>query len=78
MLKKSPVIEVRELFKSFNDIEVLKGVNLRANKGNVIALIGPSGSGKSTLLRCINLLENSHSGEIFFKGHSRQGKFVYS
>ena len=61
------VIEVRNLFKTFDRSEVLKGVSLSAQKGKVVALIGPSGSGKSTLLRCINLLENSEAGDILFQ-----------
>ena len=53
----APVIEVRDLHKSFGHIEVLKGIDLTAHAGEVIALIGGSGSGKSTTLRCLNLLE---------------------
>lgn len=65
-----PTIEVRDLFKSYGDLEVLKGVSLKANQGDVICLIGSSGSGKSTLLRCCNLLENSQSGDILFEGEA--------
>jgi polar amino acid transport system ATP-binding protein len=65
-----PVIEIRDLHKSYGDLEVLKGVDLRAPKGHVISLIGSSGSGKSTLLRCANLLENSQAGEILFEGEA--------
>ncbi|WP_277750066.1 ABC transporter ATP-binding protein [Falsirhodobacter deserti] len=64
----APVIEVRNLHKSYGDLEVLKGVDLTAPKGHVISLIGSSGSGKSTLLRCCNLLEDSQDGEIRFEG----------
>ncbi len=63
-----PVIEIRGLHKSFGPLEVLKGVDLVAPRGNVVALIGSSGSGKSTLLRCANLLEDSERGEILFEG----------
>ena len=69
-MSDTPVIEIRELHKSFGSLEVLKGVDMKANRGNVVSLIGPSGSGKSTLLRCANLLEYSHSGEIFFEGEA--------
>ena len=62
------VIEVRSLHKAYGDIEVLKGVDLFAKRGEVISLIGSSGSGKSTLLRCVNLLENSQDGDISFEG----------
>ena len=65
---EAPVIEIRDLHKSFGPLEVLKGVNLIAPRGHVIALIGSSGSGKSTLLRCANLLEDSQSGDILFEG----------
>ncbi len=64
----APVIEIRNLHKAYGDLEVLKGVDLVAPKGQVIALIGSSGSGKSTLLRCANLLEESQQGEILFDG----------
>ena len=64
----SPVIEIRDLHKSFGTLEVLKGVDMRALKGQVISLIGSSGSGKSTLLRCANLLEHCQQGEILFEG----------
>jgi polar amino acid transport system ATP-binding protein len=58
-------IRVRDLHKSFGDLEVLRGIDLRVEPGEVVCVIGPSGSGKSTLLRCINLLERPTSGEIF-------------
>ena len=51
------MIEFRDVHKSFGNLEVLKGINLNIEKGQVVTLIGPSGSGKSTILRCINLLE---------------------
>jgi len=63
-----PVIEIRNLHKSFGSLEVLKGVSLSAPTGHAISLIGSSGSGKSTLLRCCNLLEDSQSGDILFDG----------
>ena len=64
----TPVIEIRDLHKSYGPLEVLKGVSLTAPRGHVVSLIGSSGSGKSTLLRCCNLLENSQQGEIIFMG----------
>ncbi|MEM1066839.1 MAG: ATP-binding cassette domain-containing protein [Pseudomonadota bacterium] len=64
----APVIEIRDLHKSFGALEVLKGVDMVAPKGHVISLIGSSGSGKSTLLRCANLLEDSQKGDILFEG----------
>lgn len=60
----TPQIQVKNLHKSFGKLEVLKGIDLEINKGEVVCVIGPSGSGKSTLLRCINRLEEPTSGEI--------------
>ncbi len=64
----SAVIELSKIHKSYGDLEVLKGISVTANRGDVTALIGSSGSGKSTLLRCINLLEIPASGDIDFLG----------
>lgn len=61
-------VSVRDLRKSFGTLEVLRGVSLDANVGNVIAILGASGSGKSTLLRCINMLEAPDSGEVLIGG----------
>ena len=66
----SPVIEIRNLHKAFGALEVLRGVDITARRGDVVSLIGSSGSGKSTLLRCANLLEDSQQGEIAFKGEN--------
>jgi polar amino acid transport system ATP-binding protein len=63
-----PVVEIRDLHKSFGPLEVLKGVSLTGREGEVIALIGSSGSGKSTLLRCINMLEVPDSGSVSIAG----------
>ena len=68
MADSDPVIEVRDLHKSYGDLDVLRGVSLSAPAGHVVSMIGSSGSGKSTLLRCLNLLEDSQSGEIRFEG----------
>jgi polar amino acid transport system ATP-binding protein len=64
----APIIEIRDLHKSYGSLEVLKGVDIAARRGEVVSLIGSSGSGKSTLLRCANLLEESQQGEILFEG----------
>ncbi|MFT5930815.1 MAG: arginine/ornithine transport system ATP-binding protein [Oceanospirillaceae bacterium] len=61
-------LSITDLHKSFNENEVIKGMSLQANKGDVISLIGASGSGKSTFLRCINLLETPNSGEVSVNG----------
>ena len=66
----TPVLEIRDLHKSYGDLEVLKGVSICAPRGHVISLIGSSGSGKSTLLRCANLLEDSQQGDILFEGEA--------
>lgn len=60
------MIEVKNLRKSFGDLEVIKGVDLKINKGDVISIIGPSGSGKTTLLRCMNFLEKADAGVMTF------------
>ncbi|MBO9425470.1 MAG: ABC transporter ATP-binding protein [Labrenzia sp.] len=66
----APAIEVRDLFKRFGPLEVLKGVSMTANKGDVIAIIGGSGSGKSTFLRCINMLELPSAGSVTIHGEA--------
>lgn len=62
------ILEVKNLRKSFGDVEVLKGVDFSLEKGEVLAIIGPSGGGKTTLLRCINLLERADEGTLELKG----------
>ena len=63
-----PIISIKEVHKSFGDLEVLKGVSLDVMKGEVICVIGPSGSGKSTLIRCINGLNDIQGGSITVEG----------
>lgn len=72
----NPVIELKNVTKSFGDHKVLKGVNLKVDSGEVVSVIGASGSGKSTMLRCINLLERPDSGDILFNGESIFGQDV--
>ena len=64
------MIIVKDLHKSFEDNQVLKGVNYHIHPGEKIVVVGPSGSGKSTFLRCLNLLERPTSGEIWFDGQN--------
>lgn len=76
------MIEVRDIYKRFDNLEVLKGISLTVQKGEVIAVIGPSGSGKSTLLRCLNHLEIIDRGLIKIEGEtmayeSSTGKATY-
>ena len=62
------ILQVRNIRKSFGNLEVLKDISFDIHRGEKIAILGPSGSGKSTLLRCINQLETYDSGEIFYMG----------
>ncbi len=79
-----PLIDLKGIEKSFGDNPVLRGVDLTADKGEVVAIIGSSGSGKSTLLRCVNLLEIPQGGEIWLNGEevdfikTREGRQVRS
>src|SRR2546428_3745230 len=64
----APMVRLEGVHKSFGDNEVLKGIDLTVDHGEVLVVIGPSGSGKSTLLRCVNLLEPLASGRVFLEG----------
>jgi len=63
-----PIVSLKDVHKSFGDLEVLKGITFYVMKGEVVCIIGPSGSGKSTLIRCINALNDIQSGSIKFQG----------
>ena len=62
-----PIIRICDLHKSYDDLVVLRGVDLEVKRGEVVVILGPSGSGKSTLLRCVNLLEQPTGGQVFFE-----------
>ena len=62
------MLTVKQVKKSFDGVEILKGVDLSVEKGDVVAILGPSGAGKTTLLRCINFLEHADEGELIFEG----------
>lgn len=75
MIDKGEVLfEIKDLTKSFKNVEVLKGINTTIKAGEVLVIIGPSGSGKSTFLRCLNRLEEPTSGEVFFEGNKINDK----
>ena len=69
-MANEPVIQIKNLKKSFGEREVLKDINFDVHKGEVVCIIGSSGSGKSTLLRCINLLETPTAGTILYHGEN--------
>ncbi len=62
------LLEVKDIRKAFNELEVLRGVDITIKKGDVVSILGPSGSGKTTLLRCINFLEKADQGKLVFDG----------
>ena len=64
------LLEIKDIHKSFGNLNVMNGMDLTVNKGDVIAILGPSGSGKTTLLRCINYLETADTGTMIFNGKS--------
>ena len=63
------MLQIKNLSKSFGDLQVLRDINIDVEKGQVVVIIGPSGSGKSTMLRCLNLLEKPSGGEILYQGN---------
>ncbi|WP_159649258.1 amino acid ABC transporter ATP-binding protein [Erysipelothrix aquatica] len=69
-MTETPLVSIQNLHKSFGSLEVLKGVTLDVNRGDVVSIIGSSGSGKSTLLRCINDLESFDDGDVAIDGIS--------
>lgn len=70
------IIKVKDLYKRFESVDVLRGVSVDIHKGDVLCIIGASGSGKSTFLRCLNLLEKPDSGNIIFENENLMGKNV--
>lgn len=70
------MLEVKGLKKSFGKNMVLKGIDFKVNKGDIIAIIGPSGCGKSTFLRCLNMIERPTSGKILFEGYDLTDKNI--
>lgn len=77
------LLEMNHIKKSFNELEVLKGISISVNEGEIVSIIGPSGSGKSTLLRCATMLETIDSGELIYSGDKaawtdHSGKAIYA
>lgn len=72
------MIKIENLYKYFGDLEVLKGINLQIEKGEIISIIGSSGSGKSTLLRCLVGLEQNNGGEIYIEGKKAKTEDIAS
>src|SRR5574344_974605 len=77
------LLEIKNIRKSFDDLEVLKNISLTVNEGEVVSIIGPSGSGKSTLLRCATMLEKMDGGELVYMGENaawndKNGNSVYA
>lgn len=70
------MLEVKNLKKSFGKNMVLKGIDFKINKGDIIAIIGPSGCGKSTFLRCLNMIERPTSGKVLFEGYDLTDKDI--
>ena len=70
------ILQVENIKKSFGSLDVLKGISLSVNKGDVIAILGPSGSGKTTFLRCLNFLEKADDGKIIFDGKEYDTKTI--
>ena len=62
------MLDIKNVHKKFESLEVLKGISLTVDKGDVVAILGPSGSGKTTFLRCLNFLERADQGEMTFDG----------
>ena len=75
------LLSMKSVKKSFDGVEILKGISLEVNEGEILSIIGPSGSGKSTLLRCATLLEEMDDGELYYNGNavckSLDSKAVY-
>ena len=67
------VLELHDVHKSFGDLKVLKGINFKVEKGEIVVILGPSGAGKSTLLRIMNFLEHPDSGQVVFLGKRLNG-----
>ena len=68
MSEDDVIVRIKDLHKSYGDLEVLRGIDIDVHRGEVVVVLGPSGSGKSTMLRCVNLLEKPTSGQIIFEG----------
>lgn len=68
MSEDDVIVRIKDLHKSYGELEVLRGIDIDVHRGEVVVVLGPSGSGKSTMLRCVNLLEKPTSGQIIFEG----------
>ena len=76
MSEDDVIVRIKDLHKSYGDLEVLRGIDIDVHRGEGVVVLGPSGSGKSTMLRCVNLLEKPTSGQIIFEGADITAKGV--
>lgn len=76
MSEDDVIVRIKDLHKSYGELEVLRGIDIDVHRGEVVVVLGPSGSGKSTMLRCVNLLEKPTSGQIIFEGADITAKGV--